>query len=171
MSIYGRRKTALSSSGILGRRQGFEALHLMINLEFSLQIAGSFQGDISELPVQIPPSQIAQQGDGDITVVITVIDGNTGLPVDLSPATDLTISFKKPDLFGAARTAVLSTNGRDGKMQIALGPTDLAQVGYYFVQANFVIMAVGKSTEQGIFVVGETIIPPLPENTEFEEIP
>lgn len=156
MSIYGRRKTALSFNGILGRPEGFEALHFMINLEIPVQVAGSFAGDFCD-PASIPPSQIAQQNDGDIVLVITVTDGATGQPVDLSPADALTILLKKPDLTATSNVATLSTNGMDGKLSIALGPTDLDQAGYYFAQANFTIAAVGKSSGVGSFEVSENI--------------
>lgn len=157
MSIYGKRKTALAPTGILGRPRGFLTLHLMINLELSLQIAGSFLGDLCDPAAPIPPSQIAQQNDGDIVLVITVTDGATGAPVDLSTAEDLVILLKKPDLTATSNIATLTTNGMDGKLSIALGPTDLDQAGYYFAQASFTIAAIGKSTELGSFEVAENI--------------
>lgn len=162
MSIYGKRKTALGLNAILGQPQGQEVLHLMINLELSLQIAGSFLGDLCDPAAPIPPSQIAQQNDGDIVLVIAVTDGATGAPVDLSSAESLTILLKKPDLTATYNPAALSTNGRDGKMQIALGPLDLDQAGYYFAQANFTVAAIGKSTSQGTFEVSDNIEVPEP---------
>ena len=161
MAIYGRnRRTILGFNGVLGKPEGFESLHFMINLDLSLQIAGSFTGDFCDLPI-IPPSQIAQQGDGDIRLVVTVTDGNTGafIPVDISAATTKVILLRKPDLTAQALFATLMTNGRDGKMYIALGPSDLDQAGFYFVQGTVVIASVAKSTVLGHFKVAENITP------------
>ena len=129
----------------------------MINLELSLQIAGSFLGDLCDSAAPIPPAQIAQQNDGDIVLVITVTDGATGAPVDLSPATSLSILLKKPDLTATTNAATKTTNGRDGRISILLGPADLDQAGYYFAQANFTIASVSKSTTLGSFEVSENI--------------
>lgn len=157
MSIYGRPKT-LGLNGITNKASGPALLHLMINLELSLQIAGSFLGGLCDPSTPIPPSQIAQQNDGDIVLVVTAIDGVDGSAVDLSPASALSILVKKPDLTTFQRAATLTTNGRDGRMQIALGPTDLDQAGYYFVQANFTIASVAKSTGLGTVHVSDNIV-------------
>lgn len=131
----------------------------MINLELSAQIAGSFLGDLCDPSVPIPPAQIAQQGDGDIVLVLTIIDGNTSQPVDLSAATPLAILIKKPDLTAASYPASLTTNGKDGRISVALDPADLDQAGYYFVQGLFSVLNVAKSTVLGKFKVGEAIVP------------
>ena len=158
MSIYGTRITALSKMGTPGKAEGPETLRLMIDLRLSLQIAGSFQGNFCDIPY-IPPSQIAQQGDGDIRLVITALDGaNNFVPVDLSAATDLTILFKKPDLTTQSFVATLTTNGKDGKLSYNLNASDLDQAGYYSVQGNFSIASVPKSTILGSFKVAENIV-------------
>ena len=116
MSIYGRSKTSLTLNALAGKPQGYNALHFMIPLNFPLQVAGSFSGQFVDLTT-VPPSQIAQEGDGDIHVEITVVDGsNNNAPVDISAATVLTLLFKKPDLTTQSFVAHLVTNGRDGKM-------------------------------------------------------
>lgn len=140
---------------------GTQALHYMINLELSLYVAGSFKGDFCDPSVQVPISQLAQQSDGDIYLVITVKDGATGLPVDVSAATAMGIRYKKPDLTAAVGVGAFSTNGMDGKIQIPLGPADLAQSGWYFAQANFTIASVAKSSLVGSFEVLPNIIIPV----------
>ena len=160
MSIYGGRTTTIGFHGLPAKPEGFEALHFMINLPLSLQIAGSFAGNFCDIQT-IPPSQIAQQNDGDIKLVVTVIDGaNDDLPVDISAATGLTILLKKPDLTVVSLVATLTTNGRDGKMGYNLSPSHLSQAGYYYVQGNFSIAGVAKSTEVGQFKVNENIVVP-----------
>lgn len=166
MSVYGRRKTILGFHGCPSGVRGREALHLMINLELSLQIAGSFTGELCDAQT-VAPDQIAQQGDGDIQVVVTVL--NNGVPQDMSAAHDLAILIKKPDSTIVSYPATQMTNGRDGKIYVALSPADLEDAGYYTVQASFTIATVQKSTDQGDFIVGEVLVvtPPIVE-PEFE---
>ena len=128
----------------------------MINLELSLQIAGSFTGNFADIQT-IPPAQIAQQNDGDIVLVITVL--NNGVPQDMSAAHDLVILFQKPDLTTVSLTGSIVTNGRDGKIGYNFNPAHLAQAGFYNVQASFTIAAVAKSTTVGQFQVSSNLVP------------
>ena len=157
MSIFGPQKTALSPSGVPGKPEGPKELEFMINIALSLQVAGSFIGDFCHIEGPLQPSQIALQGDGDIIIVVTALDPATGLPVDLSTATGLTILVQKPDLTVLSFAAVRTTNGRLGQFQAALGPANLDQEGYYAVQGRFTISAVQKSTVQGPFIVEEAL--------------
>lgn len=148
--------------GTPGKADGPDTLRLMIDLQLPLQIAGSFQGNFCDIPT-IPPSQIAQEGDGDIRVVITALNGADNFaPVDLSAATAITLLFKKPDLTTQSFVATLTTNGMDGKLSYNLNASDLDQAGYYYVQGNFSIAGVPKSTVLGSFKVSENIVVPEP---------
>ena len=160
MSIYGKRITALSPLGVPGRPEGKEAQRLMINIELPLQIAGAlivgFLG--TEDPI-IPPAQIAQEGDGDILVVVQVVDANSA-PVDLSGATETFLLVEKPDLTTAVYAAALTNGGADGRISYALDASDLDQSGFYQLQATFKVSSAPKSTVIGSFKVQENI--PLP---------
>ena len=159
MSIYGTRATALNLMGLPGRPYGRGADRLMINIELPLHIAGasptSFTGTED---VIIPPAQIAQQGDGDIVIVLSVVDANNN-PIDISAATELTLLMRKPDLTQAAYVAALTNSGRDGKMSYALDATDLDEAGFYYFQGSFTIAGGVKSTQLGKLKVAENIVP------------
>ena len=160
MSIYGGHKTTLGLPGIPARSFGPAGNHLMINLELSLNIAGSFTGNFCDIPT-IPPDQIALQGDGDIQLVITV--QSAGVPQNISGAHNLSVLVQKPDLTTKSFAAVLATNGYDGKLMVAFSPADLAQAGTYVVQANLTVASVAKSTEQGELKVGPVLVETPPE--------
>lgn len=156
MSIYGPRTTALGLHGAPAKPVGPLGLRLMINLELSLQLAGSFTGNFCDIQT-IPPAQIAQQNDGDIVLVITVL--NNGVPQDMSAAHDLAILFQKPDLTVVSLVGSIITNGKDGKIGYNLSPSHLSQAGYYKVQASFTVASVAKSTAQGQFQVSSNLVP------------
>ena len=156
MSLYGGRKTILGLHGTPAKPEGFETLHLMINLSLSLQIAGSFTGNFCDIQT-IPPAQIAQQNDGDIVLVITVL--NNGVPQDMSAAHGISILFQKPDLTVVSLPATIITNGKDGKVGYYFNPSHLDQAGFYYVQANFTVASVAKSTTQGKFQVSSNLVP------------
>lgn len=61
---------------------------------------------------------------------------NTDDVVDISTATDLTITVQRPDLTSFTRPATLSSNGLDGKMYILTVDGDLTLDGTYFAQGS-----------------------------------
>ena len=160
MSIYGSRITALGLNGVLAKPEGLGNIRLMINIELPLQLAGSKICEFSD-PQTVPPSQIAQEGDEDIQVVITVTD-DTGAPIDISGATALILLMKKPDGTTESKTAYLINNGRDGKMGYALDAADFDQAGYFQFQGSFMIAGASKSTNVGTVNVAENIVIVVP---------
>lgn len=128
----------------------------MINIELPLQLAGSKICEFSD-PQTVPPSQIAQEGDEDIQIVITVVD-DTGTAVDISAATGLILLMRKPDDTTQSKTAYLINNGRDGQMGYALNASDFDQAGYYAFQGSFAIAGASKSTKVGTVNVAENIV-------------
>lgn len=132
----------------------------MINIELPLQLAGTLINEFSD-PTTVPPSQIAQEGDGDIQVVISVID-DSGVAVDISGASALVLLMQKPSGTTESKTATLINNGRDGKMGYALDASDLDQSGIYQFQGSFAIVGVPKSTIVGQVKVAENIVIVVP---------
>lgn len=132
----------------------------MINIELPLQLAGTLINEFSD-PTTVPPSQIAQEGDGDIQVVISVID-DSGVAVDISGASALVLLMQKPDGTTFSKTSTLINNGRDGKMGYALDASDLDQSGIYQFQGSFAIVGVPKSTIVGQVKVAENIVIVVP---------
>ena len=152
MSIYGPHRTAGQlTGGLPGRFFGRSSGRLVLDLPLRLQVAGMFCGGFQD-DNTIAAADIAQENDGDIRVVITVVDGSN-LPVDLSAATALSIVRVKPDGLLVTTAASFATNGMDGKMLIALGPTDLADAGLYTVQGALTIAGLNKTTRKGYFRV------------------
>lgn len=156
MSIYGKRVTALGPLGVPAKPESKEATRLMINIELPLQLAGTLINEFSD-PTTVPPSQIAQEGDGDIQVVIEVVDDNS-VAVDISDANALVLLMQKPSGTTESKTATLINNGRDGKMGYALNASDLNESGYYQFQGSFAIAGVPKSTVIGKINVAENIV-------------
>ena len=151
MSIWGAQKTALKSFGFMGKPEGRRYLLLMLELNFTQQLAGQLIANFCE-PTTIYPAQFTQAGDEGIRIIVTVID-SSGNPVDLSTATSKQIIVKAPDLTVSTLAAAFISNGMDGKMYIELDDTALTEVGYYFVQAKIVIGGQTKSTRVAGFHV------------------
>jgi glycerol-3-phosphate dehydrogenase len=81
---------------------------------------------------------------GDIGTIfeVTLLD-DTAI-VDISNATDLVIVFQKPDKTIINNTAVLSSDGTDGKMQYVVAlDTELDQKGNWKIQ-GIVELPTGK---------------------------
>lgn len=115
----------------------------------------------------VPQSGKYFQQGATVQIVIQLLDVETGLPVQLQAATNLSISLLYPDLV-TARTFVASlyTNGTDGMISYLTGYSDLSEVGLYQVQGGakiggisippsyrtdfYVLPNVGSGTEPGI---------------------
>jgi hypothetical protein len=161
MSIFGRRITSLSPAGVPGRLEGLTARTLMINVELMVQLAGDAPNSFLETE-RLSPSQIVQQGDGGINVVLTVVDAVTKEPIDLSAATGLTLLLQKPDLTTFSFSASLLNNGYDGKMAYALNASVFDQAGYYWFQGSFAIGGIAWYTIREDIKVLENIVVVVP---------
>lgn len=71
----------------------------------------------------------------------TVYDSNNNI-VNLAPATTLQLLFKKPDGTMVTQTALLYTDGTDGKMYYNSAVGDLNQLGRWKLQGY---VAIGSS--------------------------
>lgn len=76
-------------------------------------------------------------GDNGTKHLITVKDQDKAV-VDMSEATEITITYRKPDGTTFDKTAVLVTDGTDGLIQTFLLSTDLDTVGHYKWQGYYV---------------------------------
>ena len=137
MSIYGKRITALGMAGVPAKPEGSGGKAFGITIGLALRLAGSYPRDFDYGPLCVSPEVVAQQGDGGVTVVITVVDPATSLPVDMSAATNLSLLMRKPDLTTVAFSAALAGNGLDGRVSYALDASDMAEAGFYDFQLSF----------------------------------
>lgn len=76
-------------------------------------------------------------GDIGTAFVVTIKDESNNI-VDISSASSKTISFRKPDKTTLSKTASLTTNGTDGKMQVVTASGDLSVKGRWIGQAKVV---------------------------------
>jgi hypothetical protein len=83
--------------------------------------------------------------------VVTVLDDSA--VVDISPATNLIIYFRKPDNSVLEKTASLSTDGTDGKMYYITESGDLDLAGNYKIQGKVILSTGTYYTSLGSFKV------------------
>ncbi len=98
-----------------------------------------------------------QVDDVGVVFLITILDENTGNPVNLSTATGLTIKFQYPDGTSVDKTGTLYSGGADGKLYYTSIANDLSQAGQYFIQGEATIGGATKNSEQGRFYVNANI--------------
>jgi len=84
---------------------------------------------------------------------VTIIDCETGLPIDLSAATTLIIKFFLPDKSVIEKTAVFTTDGADGKIQYITAADDISQAGLWKIQAFAIDSGFENSSEVSEFRV------------------
>ncbi len=72
-------------------------------------------------------------GDVGTEIVVTVVD-QAGAAVNISGATELTIYLTRPNRTVLTKTAVLDTNGVNGKMKYVTQSGDLSVAGTWKVQ-------------------------------------
>lgn len=77
-------------------------------------------------------------GDIGTVFIVTIIDCDTGLPIDVSAATTKTIKFLMPDLSVLEKPAIFTTDGTNGKIQYAIVDGDLSQPGRWKIQGYVV---------------------------------
>jgi hypothetical protein len=73
-------------------------------------------------------------GDIGVKFNITVMNGTSVL--DVSNANSIYIIFQKPDSTDLTKTAVLATDGTDGKIKYTTVSGDLDQIGTWQIQAR-----------------------------------
>jgi len=74
-------------------------------------------------------------GDIGTVFIVQIVDCESGLPIDLSLATTMTIKFLLPDKTVIERTAVFTTDGTDGRIQYVTIAGDLSLAGLWKIQA------------------------------------
>lgn len=126
-------------------------------LTFPLPLAGpvsiNFVPPLPELQCQV--------SDAGVDIVVQVVDGS-GNPVNLRPATVKVILVVRPSGVTNHVPAQFFTNGLDGQMYFATGPTTpfgagLLEPGTWQVQGKIVIGGNTLYTEVGAFTVNENL--------------
>lgn len=126
-------------------------------LQFTLQTAGPNSPDFTP-PY---PTQRCQVSDGGVDIVVQALDG-AGNPVNLRLATGLTILVVRPSGLSQSVPAAFFTNGLDGQMYFATGPTTpfgagLNENGIWQVQGKFTLSGNKQYTSIGRFTVHENL--------------
>lgn len=117
---------------------------IVIPVNFSLQVAGAFQGTFVET------NDFCQIANAGVQLVVTVLDAN-GQPLNISGATSLKIGLQAPDGTQALVTASYVTNGIDGKLYYVTTASDITEAGLWYVQAQFTIGGAVLTTAWGQF--------------------
>jgi 5-hydroxyisourate hydrolase-like protein (transthyretin family) len=90
-------------------------------------------------------------GDIGTTLIVTVLED--GAIVDISSATSLEITIKKPNGTTETKTGVFTTDGTDGRMQYISIAGDFDQPGNYRIQGKVDITGGTYYTSVGSFKV------------------
>lgn len=122
-------------------------------LQFALQTAGPNSPDFAP-PY---PTQRCQVSDGGVDIVVQVLDG-AGNPVNLRLATGLAILVVRPSGLSQSVPAAFFTNGLDGQMYFATGPTTpfgagLNENGVWSIQGRIMLNGNRIFTSIGYFSV------------------
>ncbi len=97
-------------------------------------------------------NQTCQLSDIGVALVVQIVDP-AGEVINISAATNMKIKIRMPDGTTKDFTAVLFTNGSDGKMLYTTLAGDLGQVGTYQIQGKLSIGGGLKSSFVGAFDV------------------
>jgi len=98
-------------------------------------------------------SENIHTGDIGTIFIATIIDSDSGSPIDLSASTARTIIFKRPVGEKINGTASLSTDGTDGKIQYSVVDGDLNMCGDWSIQAKVVGPGYTNYSEISTFTV------------------
>ncbi len=98
------------------------------------------------------PNQSCQLGDTGVALILQIVTADGDI-IDISAATDMKIKLRMPDDTAKNFTAVLYTNGADGKMLYTTLPLDLNQAGTYQIQGKLNVSGGPKSSYIGTFDV------------------
>lgn len=90
---------------------------------------------------------IIHVGDVGTVFELTITEKN-GTVVDVSSAETLVIHFQKPNKTKLARTAVLTTDGKDGKIQYTTVAGDIMSTGVWQFQGYAVFSASEKFSSE-----------------------
>lgn len=97
------------------------------------------------------------QGDIGTVFKVRIINDITGDAVDVSSATEKTITFRKPDKTAVEKTATFSTDGSDGYIQYSTIAGDLDQIGLWKLQARVVSPTFTNNSETDSFEVKKNL--------------
>lgn len=143
----------VSGIGLNGLPTGLLGLLLrspMIPLNFTLHVAGPITADLEDVP------QECQEQNDSIQLVVLVTDQD-GNPINMRPASQITMIFLAPNGVTFERPASLLTHGLDGNVQYTTVDTDLIQAGTYQLQVRYTIAGKTQTTRRGKFTVGANI--------------
>ena len=101
-------------------------------------------------------NQTCQLGDVGVALVVQIVDPE-GAIINISAATNMKIKVRMPDGTSKNFTAVLYTNGSDGKMLYTTLAGDLGQAGTYAIQGKLSVGGGLKSSFVGTFDVLDNI--------------
>lgn len=87
------------------------------------------------------------------TALVVTITDETGAAVNVATATNLTIWLTKPDGTVLTKTAVLDTDGTDGKIKYVTQSGDLNVKGTWKIQAAITLGSATPSTREAPFLV------------------
>lgn len=107
-------------------------------------------------------TQFAQVGDIGVVILVQMVKQSDGTPLDISEATDLSIVLGFPNGIQEIKTALLYTDGIDGKLYYVVEGGVFAIPGDYFVQGKVVIGSDVFYSAQDIFTVRDNIQPAPP---------
>lgn len=88
---------------------------------------------------------------------VKIVDCDTGDVIDISAATTLQITFKKPDKKTVTKTAAFSTDGSDGYLQYVVVDGDIDMVGIWNLQAYVAGVGFKNNSTVGTFVVDDNL--------------
>lgn len=94
---------------------------------------------------------------GDTVTFVQTLLTQSGAPLDLSGATTLSMKFKPQSASTVTKTAVLTTDGTDGKMQYTTLVTDLNVAGNWFEQSYVVTPSFTGHGHKNEFYVEEVL--------------
>lgn len=154
--------TELSSFG--APRTPFRIAPAVVILDlFPLKMSFQFNAALNllgrqEVPAMIDlyPADGAQVGDVGVQIVVQVLDQDDNV-VDIAGASALKIKFLKPDGTALDKTAVLYSDGTDGKIVYTTLTGDLDQAGLYQLQGKLNLNSTPKSTRLGALVVAANV--------------
>lgn len=107
-------------------------------------------------------TQFAQIDDVGVVILVQMIKQSDGTPLDISAATDLSIVIGYPGGVREIKTALLYTDGLDGKMYYVTEVDVLAIPGDYQIQGKAVIGSDVFYSEPELFTVKDNIEPGTP---------
>lgn len=96
---------------------------------------------------------VLQRTDSGVQFVCTIVDEQSGLPLNLSGAADIYFIFKQPNESNYIVSGSLLNDGSDGKITYTSQSTDLQVAGIWQVQVAYTIGTYTKLTNSQSFIV------------------